>query len=182
MYPKGIVVARTYRAGTVAALVTLLGLVPSADATPADAVGTDPNIPAPAPVIVPPHPDPGPKPDLAPRHSRRKTYAVFTLAGSGVLVASGIVFGVKARLRWQDAKDVCGGSTTCANDSDTQYAQDLGDSARTLANVSTVTFVAGGLVAAAGVYLWVSGPNETAATVRAIATPGTAGVVLGGRF
>lgn len=146
------------------------------------------------PVVTPPPvvtpvvtPTPGPSPDPlvrtdAPPRSKRKLAAVITLAGGGAFLGTGIVLGVMARSRWQDAKDVCGGSTTCANDSDTQYAQDLGDSARTRANVSTVMFVAGGLAAAAGVYLWVTTPKEHALTVSASAAPGSAGVVLGGRF
>lgn len=137
-------------------------------------------------VVVAAKPDPTPEPiapssDTPPR-SKRKLAAVVTLAGAGVFVGTGIVFGAMARSRWQDAKDACGGGTSCANDSDTQYAQDLGDSARTRANVSTVMFVAGGLAAAAGVYLWVTTPKEHAVTVSATATPGTAGLVLAGQF
>ncbi len=146
-----------------------------------DRLGTDPVVTASAPTPVETGPNPTPYVE-PPAHSRRKTYAVVTLAGGAVILGAAVVFGVKARSRWQDAKDVCGDSTTCANADDTQYAQDLGDSARTLANVSTVLFVAGGLAAAAGVYLWVSAPTERAVTVSATATPGTAGIVLGGRF
>jgi hypothetical protein len=144
-----------------------------------DRLGTDPAVAAPPPVEIRPNPTPYIPP---PARSLRKTYAVITLVGGAVVLGTGVVFGVKARTRWQEAKDVCGGSTTCANDDDTQYAQEVGDSAGTLANVSTVMFVAGGLVAAAGVYLWVTAPKEHAVTVSATATPGAAGIVLGGRF
>ncbi len=143
-----------------------------------DRLGAMPAVAAPAPKESRPNP-----PHIDARlHSRRRTYAVISLAGGGVLLGTAAVFGVQARSHWQDAKAVCGGSITCANAGDTRHAQDLGDSARTLANVSTVMFVAGGLAAAAGVYLWVTTPVEHAVTVSTTATPGTAGIVLGGRF
>lgn len=135
--------------------------------------------PPPPPVMVPPppvvHSD-------APPRSRRKMIAIITMAGGGVLIGTGVGLGLSARGRWNDAKDVCGGSTTCANDSDTEYAQALGDSARTRANLSTVMFVAGGLAAAAGVYLFVTTPKEHAVTVSASGSPTSAGLVVAGQF
>ena len=62
----------------------------------------------------------------------------------------------------------------CANDSDTDYAQQLGDMARTRANISSTLFVAGGIAAAVGVYLWVTSPTEHAVSVSASAAPGSA--------
>lgn len=135
---------------------------------------------APASAMQPP-PPPAARAD-APRFSKRKLIAIATMGGGGVLLGTGIGFGLSARGRWNDAKDVCGGSTTCANDDDTRYAQALSDSARTRANVSTVLFVAGGLAAAAGIYLFVTAPDEHAVTVSATGSPTSAGLVIGGAF
>ena len=135
---------------------------------------------APLPAVIPP-PPPVARTDAPPR-SRRKLVAILTMAGGGVLIGTGVGLGVSARGRWNDAKNVCGGSTTCANDSDTEYAQALGDSARSRANLSTVMFVAGGLAAAAGVYLFVTTPKEHAVTVSASASATSAGLVVAGSF
>ncbi len=142
--------------------------------------GTPSTTSSPLPVMVPP-PPPISHTDAPPR-SRRKLVAIIAMAGGGVLIGTGVGFGLSARGRWNDAKDVCGGSTTCANDSDTEYAQALGDSARTRANVSTVMFVAGGLAAAAGVYLFVTTPKEHAVTVSASGSATSAGLVVAGSF
>ena len=150
--------------------------------------GTDP-----IPVGQPPPPRPIPPPvtgapppvttsvTTSPRSNRKLTGII--VAGSGaVLLGTGVVFGLLANTRWSEARDVCGGSSTCANDSDTDFAQRLADSARTRAHISTALFIAGGLASAAGIYLWATSPKERAVTVSATATPGGGGVVLGGRF
>ncbi len=135
---------------------------------------------APTPLVGMTRPLP-PEPPATPR-SKRTLIAIATIAGGGVLLGTGIGFGLSARGRWNDAKDVCGGSTTCANDDDTEYAQALSDSARTRANVSTILFVAGGLAAAAGVYLFVTAPDEHAVTVSATGSATSAGLVVAGSF
>ena len=155
----------------VALLLTML-LAATAVAAPADPL---PPPPGPAPEVQPPPPPAAPK-------SRRKLAAIIAVAGGGVLLGTGIGFGLSASGRWSDAKDVCGGSTSCANDNDTEYANALADSARTRANVSTVLFVAGGLAAAAGVYLWVTAPSERAVLLTATGSQNSAGLVVAGSF
>ncbi len=116
------------------------------------------------------------------RRSRKKTYGMIAVAGGGAIVVTGVVFGVLARSRWQEAKDVCGGSLTCANDSDTQYAQDLGDSARTRANVSTGLVIGGAVIAGVGAYLWATAPKERTVEIGAAPSSGGGSLVLFGRF
>ena len=116
--------------------------------------------------------------------SKKKIYGMIAVGSGGIVVVTGVVFGVLARSRWQDAKNVCNGSTTCPNDADTEYAQALGDSARTRAHVSTALVIGGGLIAAVGAYLWVTSPKDDAGSVavRATATPDGGGLVVSGRF
>ncbi|MBA3462298.1 MAG: hypothetical protein H0T46_20215 [Deltaproteobacteria bacterium] len=165
-----------------ATFAALLLAVPASHAGPApDTLQPGTNA---APAVAPPptNPVPASPPPAPPGRSVRKLTSVITVAGGGALIATGIVFGLLARSRWTEAQDVCGGSTTCASDSDTDYAQQFADSARTRAHVSSVLVIAGGIATAVGAYLWVTSPKERAVTVSATAAPGGAGVVLGGRF
>jgi hypothetical protein len=117
-----------------------------------------------------------------PPHSRRKTYAIVAVAGGGAVLATGVVFGILARGKWNDAKAVCGGSTTCPTDADTMRATALGDAASSRANVSTALVLAGGAIAAAGVVLYVTSPKERPVAISASVAPGTAGLTLAGSF
>ena len=118
----------------------------------------------------------------APPRSRRKTYAMVAVAGGGAVLATGVVFGILARGKWNDAKAVCGGSTTCPTDADTMRATALGDSASSRANVSTALVIAGGVIAAAGVVLYVTRPKEAPVAISASLAPGNAGLAIAGRF
>ena len=147
-------------------VVIALRLVPRAQtATPPVPLGK------PAPVTI----DEG-----APRPSRKRTYALIAFAGGGVAGIGGTLFALRARSAWNDAKDVCGGSTECANAADAETANDLADTARGRGNVATLLFLAGGAAAVTGVVLWVTAPHkgERAATISV--HPG--GVTLRGRF
>lgn len=116
------------------------------------------------------------------RRSHKKTYGMIAVAGGGAVVVTGVVFGVLARSRWQDAKDVCGGKTACPSDDDTAYAQELGDSARTRANVATGLVIGGAAIAAVGAYLWVTAPKERVVEIGAAPTSGGGSLVVFGRF
>ena len=138
----------------------------------------DPATTVPAAPVEPPADDPGPPAS----GSSRKRLGVYTTIGGGAVLVTGVVFGVLARSKWSEAKDVCGGSTTCADPLDTARASELGDAARTRANLSTGLVIAGGVVAAIGVVLYVTSPTETAVRVAGHASGDSAGVTLSGRF
>jgi len=156
----------------------------TATATPA---GDGAPAPPPATVATPP-PAPVPAgPYAMPvnrevRRSPQKTYGMIAVAGGGAVLATGVVFGLLAKSRWEDAKDVCGGSTACANDSDTEYAQALADSARTRANASTGLVIGGAIIAGVGAYLWVTAPKQRVVEVGAVPTSGGGSLVVSGRF
>jgi hypothetical protein len=126
------------------------------------------------PVQEPPAPEP--------QRSHRKRYGIITLGVGGAAIATGVVFGVIANGKWSDAKAVCGG-TTCPTQMQVDQAQALGNDARSAGNLSTGLVVAGGVLATAGLVLWLTAPTEEHAMhVTATATPTSTGVTLSGSF
>jgi hypothetical protein len=125
---------------------------------------------------------PEPEDDPAPPKSKRKLIGIVAMAGGGAALITGLVFGKMASNKWSDAKDVCGG-TTCTTTADQMKAQDLGDSARSKATLSTI-FVGFGIAAAAtGVVLFMTAPStESQTAVSAHPTQDGAGITLSGRF
>lgn len=117
----------------------------------------------------------------SPRSTRKTIGLVSTVVGAGAL-GGGLVAGVLARSKWNDAKDVCGG-TTCTTQEDLDRANGLVDSARSRGTISTALVVTGGVLVAGGLVLWLTAPREE----RSLAvTPGAggsaAGATLVGRF
>jgi hypothetical protein len=116
----------------------------------------------------------------APR-SHRKLYGIAAMATGGAGLLTGVIFGGLASSKWSDAKAVCGG-TTCTTQADADRASALGDQARSKANLSTGLVVAGGVIAAIGVVVYVTAPTEHAVSVAAHASPDGGSVTLSGRF
>ena len=99
-------------------------------------------------------------------------------AGVGVVgLVLGAYFGLTARSKWQKANRVGG---TCAD----AACPELTQQASNAATLSTVSFVAGGVLAAAGVTLWLVAPKGGAehASLRPAIGPGLAGLELGGAW
>ncbi len=103
------------------------------------------------PVVAPPDAGTG-----ALRWSGQRTAAL--ISGGLGLVAAGcsVVFGLRARADWNDAQTRCPGGL-CASQRDV----DLGDDARTKANVATVLGGLGLAGIAAGAVLWITAPSGT---------------------
>jgi tetratricopeptide (TPR) repeat protein len=82
------------------------------------------------------------------------------VAGGAGLVGLGLggFFGLRASSKWSDARDNCGSGTYDCS----QEALNLASSARSQANISTVAFVAGGALLAAGVVLYLTAPSNDA--------------------
>jgi len=94
----------------------------------------------------------------APARSHRHKALGFTLVGAGVAgIGGGVVFGLLARSKWNEARDVCGGTQSCPDASSAARANELSSVARRRGNLSTAMFVGGGLLAATGVVLWFTG-------------------------
>jgi hypothetical protein len=89
--------------------------------------------------------------------SEMPTQRKIAIAAGGVGVAGvavGSVVGLLAILKWSDAKDGCD-ATGCEGASVSQ-----GDSARSLGNISTISFIVGGVGLAAAAVLWFTAPNK----------------------
>jgi len=117
-----------------------------------------------------------------PATSHRKTYAVATIGGGGAGLVTGIVFGALARSKWNAAKAICGGSTTCATQDEADAAGKLGAQAHSRATLSTIFSIAGGAVAAAGIVLYATAPSEHEVQVSALPAPDGGTFVVSGRF
>lgn len=147
--------------------------VPPAGASPAGSPAAAGGSPAPAPVDVPP--------DTSASSSPLKTVGLVA-AGVGVVgLGVGAFFGVKALGKNSDANNGhCGGSLGGANACDATGVQDRSD-AVSAGNVSTILFVAGGVLAAGGVTLWLLAPSSHVQAAPAVGTNG-GGIVLRGAF
>ena len=126
---------------------------------------------------VDPH---APTVEPAPR-SHRKLYGIAAMAAGGAGILTGVIFGGLASSKWSEAKAVCGG-TTCTSQADADRASVLGDQASSKANLSTGLVIAGGVIAAVGVVLYVTAPSEHAVAVSARASGDGGSVTLSGRF
>lgn len=122
-------------------------------------------------------PDQPDQPDR-PARSNRKLYGIVGMGTGGAVLAGGVVFGVLARSKWSEAKDVCGG--TCMSQADVDRANELGDQARSKATLSTILVLGGAAIAGVGAYLYVSAPGET--TISPSATAGGASITIRGVF
>ena len=99
-----------------------------------------------------------------------------TLGGVGVVgVGAGAVFGLIASSRWTTAKGECPSHVGCS-----QQAISDRNGAAGSATVSTVGFVAGGILAAVGVTLFLTAPNADQPSVGIMAAPGA--IAVAGRF
>jgi hypothetical protein len=115
----------------------------------------------------------------SPAGSKKKVVGIGGMAVGGAAIATGVVFGVLARGRWNDAKNVCGG-TTCMTQDDLERANDLGDQARSKATLSTIFVIGGVVIAGAGANLFATAPSDV--TNAPAATSSGAGVTLSGVF
>ena len=101
------------------------------------------------------------------------------LAVGGVGLAIGAVTGTMSLTQTNDIiKNSCGGTSSCP-----ASAQPAIANARTLATVSDVTFIAGGVIAAAGlVFIVVAATSKSPTTTSAELRLGPGSLMLSGRF
>ncbi|HEY1554068.1 MAG TPA: hypothetical protein VGF94_04495 [Kofleriaceae bacterium] len=129
-------------------------------------------------VVKHPEPEHAAVAETVPERSHRARAGKLAAIGGGVVLAAGIAFGVLANSAWSDAQNVCGG-TLCPTQAQVDMAESHVNDARTYGNVSTGLVVGGAVIAAVGVYLWITAPSGEHA-VRVSAT--TNGFSLAGRF
>jgi hypothetical protein len=97
-----------------------------------------------------------PAPDRAQKPGWQKTAGWVTLAVGAAGVAAGGVTGILAMVQRKDAN----ASDVCENDYCSSGGYDRVDSVNTLRTVSTVSFIAGGVVLGAGAALLLTAPRE----------------------
>jgi hypothetical protein len=121
----------------------------------------------------------------APPSPTRKYLGIGATAAGAVALAVGVGFGVKARSTYQKATDLCGADRVCDSQTDFDRGHSLVSDARSQATLSTVLVIGGGVVAAAGVVLWLTAPSAShTETARIVPTTNgrDAGLALVGRF
>ena len=105
------------------------------------------------------------------------------LGGVGVVgLVVGGVMGASASSSWSSSQSECQSPTSCSN-----HAQAVNDhdSAVSAATVSTVAFIGGGVLVAAGAVLWFTAPKARPQTgLRIVPSVGAngAGLTLAGGF
>ena len=110
----------------------------------------------------------------------RKLVAIGAMATGGAAVVTGVVFGVLAQSAWNEAKEVCGGGTSCTSQADVDAANAAAAPARTRATISTIFVIGGAVIGGVGAYLWFTMPREV--QVAPAVTDTGASVTIRGRF
>lgn len=141
--------------------------------------------PAPAPAAPSPAPSPAPGPSLhettpASPAGATQRWVGIGVAGAGVVgVAVGAVFGVITMGKASTLKSSCASYPRCS-DASFASAQATYDSGHTSATISTVGFIAGGLLVAGGAVVYFTAPSGTAVSVSPTASGGA--IDLSARF
>lgn len=150
--------------------------VPPLEQEPPTVAEPAPESPPPAPVVTEPPPV-----DADHGHSSKQRTLGFIVGGVGVAgVAVGAITGLMAIGKSNDAKASCANDGPCRDAS----AVDASDSAKSLATVSTIGFIAGGVAVAAGAVLVFTAPSPKKTGVRVVpnAGPSSAGLTVLGAF
>lgn len=120
-----------------------------------------------------------PRPVASDPGKTQRTVAIVAGAVGVVGLGLGTIFGIRAADKNSESKsgNHCGfpGKNDCDD-----TGVDLRDEAKSAATISTVSFVAGGVLAAGGVVLWLTAPKNATRSVGLV--PGPGGVSLHGRF
>ena len=120
-------------------------------------------------------PPTSPAPSSETASSGAKTFGlVFGVAGIAGLAVGGI-FGAKASSAWNTAQHECPSHVGCSTQAITDH-----NSAFTFATVSTAGFIAGGVLLAGGLTLYLAAPKGNSPTVGLQAAPG--GLAVSGGF
>jgi hypothetical protein len=127
---------------------------------------------------APPSSAPSPAP-VDGSHANNLKWAGLAVGAAGVVgVGLGAVFGLMASSKWSSAQSDCPSSTGCAP---TSTAYDEKSSAQTSATVSTISFLAGGVLLAGGLTMYLLAPKASSSSTVGIAPSGS-GAELFGRF
>jgi hypothetical protein len=135
----------------------------------------------PAISVAPPHQPPPPPPPVGPMFTPRRKIAIGVAGASAASVLVGVIFGVSARGKQNDAYALCPDpKTPCAMASE---ATALTSTGHTRAIIADVAFGGAAVAAIAAGVLWVTGRPDTATPQVSLApVPHGSALVLTGRF
>lgn len=108
---------------------------------------------------------------LTPWHTpgRTRKRIALGLGGGGVLLAgTGVVFGIRARASYSDAKALCGASLMCESDESFEAGRELIESARERATISTALVVTGAVAVVAGTVVWMAARKPASAETAVV--------------
>ena len=139
------------------------------------------------PVLVRPKPEPQPLPKPIEQGpvptSSRRTIGFWTMGAGGAVLLGGVVMGVIAKGRYDDAKDLCGGDIDVCDPTRLDESQAKVDSARTAGNFATVGVIVGSAAVVTGLVLFVTAPKaKQAVAISPVLGTDSAGVVVRGGF
>ncbi len=141
------------------------------------------DLPALAALAGPALTSPAGEPPRGTRWTAQHTAGVVTLGVGGVALVVGSITGAMTLSTWSDAEAHCStGSEPLTCDAE---GQSLSDDAHGMATVSTIAFVAGGLLVVGGAVIFftsANGGDGTSASVAPWFGPGVGGGALRGRF
>ena len=140
-------------------------------------------IPTLAPIkVAQPQPQPEPIAEGPPKSTRR-TIGFWTMGAGGAVLLGGVVMGVIAKGRYDDAKDLCGGDIDACDPTRLDESQAKVDSARTAGNFATVGVIVGGAAIVTGLVLFVTAPKaKQSVAISPVIGTDSAGVVVRGGF
>lgn len=118
-----------------------------------------------------------------PGRGRRVLGLALVGIGVGGLAAGG-AFGVIARSRNEDAREICKGTIDRCDPTKVKDAQVKVDDARSAAKISTIAFIAGGAVAATGLVLYITAPKgeRSAVSVAPFSDGAATGLAISGHY
>jgi hypothetical protein len=149
--------------------VTVPALQAAEEDKPAPGVQTEPTLPPAAAATT--------ASDPAPSSSSPQKLIGIIASGAGVAgLAVATYFGLQAAARWSDAKAGCDPYPYCGEE-----GRRLSRDAQGSGTISTVAFIAGGVLLAGGVVLWLSAPGAPRQTETALLV-GPGSVQLRGSF
>jgi hypothetical protein len=138
-------------------------------------------VPGPVDITGPPEPEPDQAPVDEPSDGTAMLVAGIVIGGVGVVgLVLGTVFGISADGTNADSLERCRTPTLCSDE-----GLGLRDDAQTQATLSTVFFIAGGVLAAGGltlVLLAPSGPAQPEVSLTTTFGPEQAGLTIGGTW
>jgi hypothetical protein len=133
-------------------------LVPALEDAPTPVAPPAPPVAALPPPVVVSAPPPAPEPSSG---GWRRTVGIVGLGVGVAGLGTGVALGFVAKNQYDGAGAHCQGSVCDASGKQTT------DAARSLGDAATAVFVVGGVVAAAGVVLWLTAPASAAGAQRA---------------